>query len=88
MNELLIWFIEILTWVLYIALIGRVLTSWFQVGPSSPLYPVVAILHQLTEPILAPVRRVLPRFGMLDLSPMVVLFLLTFIQPFIINALR
>lgn len=87
-NELLISFIKILTWVLYIALIGRVLSTWFQVGPNSPFYPVIAILYQITEPILAPIRRILPRFGMLDFSPMVVIFLITFLQPVVINALR
>jgi YggT family protein len=87
-NELLISFIQILTWVLYIALIGRVVSSFLHVGPSNPLYPVVVILYQITEPILAPIRRILPKFGMLDFSPMVVIFLITFLQPIVVNALR
>jgi YggT family protein len=40
----------------------------------------VVILNQITEPILAPLRRVIPRIGMLDISPMVALLLLQFLQ--------
>jgi len=43
---------------------------------ESPLY--VAI-HEITEPILAPIRQFLPRMGMIDLSPMIAIFLLIFI---------
>jgi YggT family protein len=86
-NELLITFIQILSWALTIALVGRVLSSWFRVGPGSPFYPVIAILYQVTEPILAPIRKILPRFGMLDLSPMVALFLLSYLSRFIVGAL-
>ena len=87
MNDLLIRFISLLSTVLYIALLGRVLLSWFQVGPSSPFYPVIAILYQVTEPILAPIRRVLPRFGMMDFSPIVAFFLLQLVQRVLIGAL-
>jgi len=76
----LVQFVTILSTVLYIALLIRVFSSWFNVGPTSPLFPILNIVHQVTEPILAPIRRVLPRLGMLDLSPMVALLLLTFIR--------
>ncbi len=49
-------------------LLARVLISWFRVDPYHPL---VRALHQLTEPLLAPIRRILPPAGMLDLSPIV-----------------
>ncbi len=42
-------------------------------NPENPLYGVV---HEITEPILAPIRRFMPRMGMIDLSPMVAGFLL------------
>ena len=87
-NELLITFIQILSWALTIALVGRVLSSWFRVGPGSPFYPVIAILYQVTEPILAPIRRLLPRFGMMDFSPIVAFFLLQLIQRVLLSALR
>ncbi len=72
---------------MYIAMLGRVLSSWFSVGPDSSFYPIIVFLHQVTEPILAPIRRVLPRFGRLDLSPMVALLLLGLIQNVLVDAL-
>ena len=87
MNDLLISFISLLSTVLYIALLARVLLSWFQVGPNSPFYPVIAILYQVTEPILAPIRRLLPRFGMMDFSPIVAFFLLQLVQKVLVGVL-
>ena len=72
---------------LYIAILGRVILSWVQIPPSNPLYPIANIIFQVTEPILAPLRRVLPKFGMLDLSPMVAIFLIIFVQRVITGAL-
>ena len=87
MNDLLISFVSLLSTVLYIALLGRVLLSWFQVGPNSPFYPVIAILYQVTEPILAPIRRLLPRFGMMDFSPIVAFILLQLVQRVLVGVL-
>ena len=87
MSTFFVQFVNLLVGVLYIAMIGRVLVSWFNIGPSSPFFPAVNVLYQITEPILAPIRRVLPRFGMLDLSPMVALLLITLIQQLIIGRL-
>ena len=44
--------------------------------PGNPLYVVI---HDITEPILAPIRQFMPRIGMIDLSPMAASFLLIFI---------
>jgi len=38
------------------------------------------VVNQITEPVLAPIRRMLPSFGALDLSPMVVIIVLLFIR--------
>ena len=51
-------------------ILARILISWF---PIDPYNPIVQFLHRVTEPILAPIRRLLPPTGMFDLSPMVVL---------------
>ncbi len=85
MNVFFVQFINLLVGVLYIAMIGRVLVSWFKIGPSSPFFPAVNVLYQITEPVLAPIRRVLPRFGMLDLSPMVALILIGVAQRVIVG---
>ena len=53
---------------LYLGLIlVRVLLSFISVERSNPIVPLI---YQLTEPVLAPIRRVLPALGGLDLSPM------------------
>ena len=87
MSELVIWLVDVLSTVLFVAMIGRVLMSWINVGRDSPLYPIVSIIYQITEPILAPLRRILPSFGMLDFSPMVALFLIRFAQYVVVKAL-
>ena len=87
MDELLVRFISILGTALYIALLARVLLNWFNVGQHSPLYPLVAVVYQVTEPILAPIRRVLPRFGMFDFSPIVAFLILSLIQSVLLEAL-
>lgn len=45
----------------------------------NPENPVYVVLHEITEPILAPIRNIMPRMGMIDLSPMVASFLLIFL---------
>jgi YggT family protein len=54
-----------------------VVLSWVQIDPRNPL---VTITHALTEPVLAPIRRMLPAMGGLDLSPMVLLFALQLLK--------
>lgn len=59
---------------LYVFIIfARSILSFFPIRYDSPLAPVVKVLHQITEPVLAPIRRVLPPMGGLDLSPLVVI---------------
>jgi YggT family protein len=53
------------------------LLSWFSLPPSNPL---VTLLYDVTEPILAPLRRVVPRIGMMDITPVVAILLMNFIQ--------
>lgn len=58
---------------LWLLIIGRVLISW--VDPQART-GASRVLIQLTEPILAPVRSLLPRTGMLDLSPLIVMLVM------------
>ena len=83
--ELIRTFIELLTWALWAALLVRVLLSWFNIDPSSPIYPIANVAHQITEPILAPIRRILPDSGMFDFSP-IVAFLLIMLVRYIVAA--
>ncbi|MEP1444950.1 MAG: YggT family protein [Paraglaciecola sp.] len=66
---------ESLTLVMYV-LILRAIMSWVSQGRN----PMEMVLAQLTEPMLAPIRRRMPDMGGLDLSVMVVIVLLLFIQ--------
>ena len=66
-------FLEIYTWIL----IARVLMSWFNPNPYNPL---VQFVLRLTEPLLVPIRRVLPSMGGLDQSPLVVFVVLMFVK--------
>ena len=58
----------------WLIILGRVLMSWIDPTFSRPLGQ---FLYSITEPILAPIRRVLPQTGMFDLSPLVVLLVLS-----------
>ena len=50
--------------------------SWFPVRPGTALASITSILAELTEPLLTPLRRIIPPAGMFDLSFMVAFFLL------------
>ena len=54
-------------------IIARSVLSWFPVNPSSPVAQIARVVFNITEPVLAPVRRAMPRMGQFDLSPLVVL---------------
>ena len=56
-------FIQLLTW----TLIVRALLSWLPIDQSTPAYQA---LLRVTEPIIQPVRRIMPSTGMMDLSPL------------------
>jgi YggT family protein len=57
-----------------LAIIVRAILSWFPLSPDGVMFRLASVLNTVTEPVLAPVRRVMPRVGMFDLSPLVVLF--------------
>lgn len=59
------------------AIIARSLLPWFRVDPY---HPAVQFLIQITEPLLAPIRRSIPLIAGLDFSPMVALLILWFIE--------
>jgi YggT family protein len=60
-----------------LVLIIRVALTWI---PHDVHHPVVVFLHRITEPILAPVRRVIPSIGGIDVSAVIVIFVLWYIQ--------
>lgn len=66
-------FITVAAYVLLVAVIIRIIFSWTNFDPENP---IAQVIQQITEPILAPIRSVMPRMGMFDLSPMAASFLL------------
>ncbi|MHB1317263.1 MAG: YggT family protein, partial [Anaerolineae bacterium] len=64
---------------------ARVIMSWL---PLSPDNPIVRLLLNLTEPILGPIRRIMPRMGMLDLSPFFALILIGLAERVLVMALQ
>jgi YggT family protein len=75
-------FLSLLSVVLWILIIARVLVSW--VAPTGG-GGLVAFIYQVTEPILAPIRRVLPPTAGIDWSPLVAMLLLGVISRLILN---
>ena len=63
--------------ILRIALIVRVISSWL---PISPYSPWIRWSFRLTDPILAPLRQVVPNLGMIDITPIIAFFLLNFLE--------
>lgn len=59
--------------------IARALLSWLPVGGDSPIASVRGFVFGLTEPVLAPVRRVMPRLGGIDLSVFAVLVFISLV---------
>jgi YggT family protein len=70
---------DVILWILTIYMIilaGRAVLSWFPVQEGTFLASLNSLLLDLTEPVLRPVRRVIPPAGMLDTSFIVVFFVL------------
>jgi YggT family protein len=86
-NDFLIQFVNILVPVLYLSILARVIVSWIPIGEDSPFAPIVRVIYQITEPILGPIRRLIPGLGMFDLSPMIAIILLMVIQRIVVSAL-
>lgn len=70
--------------VLKLAIWVSVLASWFSISPYSKFMRVV---HGLTDWIVEPIRRVMPRIGMLDFSPLIAYFVLSFAERMVMQGL-
>jgi len=73
-TEFLQVFVRFLVMALWLLILGRVLLSW--VNPRFE-GPIARFLYDTTEPLLAPIRRLLPQSGMIDFSPLVLMLGLT-----------
>ncbi len=84
MIPFLINFFDLLFTLLTFAIIARALVSWIAIDPY---HPIVVFLNQITEPILAPLRRFIPPIGMMDITPIVAIFLLQILSLLVHNVL-
>ncbi len=84
-GNFIICFVEILVTVLTWAIIIRSLMSWYSPRGDNPL---ILLLDNITEPILAPLRRIVPRLGMLDLTPLVAILLMNAFQNILASVFR
>ena len=81
-------------WVVYIAekgigllmlvILVTSLLSWVQPDPRNP---IVRLLHAIVDPILHPIRVILPSMGGMDFSPLVAILILSMLQKLIVSAL-
>jgi YggT family protein len=60
-----------------LVVLASVILSWIRLDPDNP---IVKVVDALTEPVLGPIRKVLPDFGGIDFSPMLLLLGLRFLR--------
>ncbi|MBV8235703.1 MAG: YggT family protein [Acidimicrobiia bacterium] len=79
MSHPISWLLQLYIIVIFV----RVILSWFPISPDSALASVYRFVYGVTEPVLGPIRRVMPGVGVggmgLDFSPIIVLLLLQII---------
>ncbi|MDG2047792.1 MAG: YggT family protein [Halioglobus sp.] len=78
---LLIWsalgVVGLLVNIYFFALLAMIVLSWIAPGSKNP---AIYLLYQITEPVMAPVRKILPAMGGLDFSPILVFIAINIIQ--------
>jgi len=60
----------------------RVILSWF---PHNPYNPLIKIIYQISNPILNPIRNIIPPIGGMDISPIIVIFIIQIIKNIILK---
>jgi YggT family protein len=73
--------IELVLWAYFWVIIARAVISW--VNPD-PFNPIVRFLYRVTEPVLRPIRNMMPNLGGIDISPIIVILIIIFIQEVIL----
>ncbi len=69
--------VSLLLNLLWLTIFARAIVSWFPISQDGP---IVRALDAITEPVLEPLRRVVPRVGLFDITPMVAILLIIVIQ--------
>jgi YggT family protein len=76
-------FLYVLGEIYVLILIIRAVLSWFPYSPDSPINPVRSVVFTLTEPVLAPFRKLIPPIGMFDISFLVAIIVVEIIVSFL-----
>jgi YggT family protein len=63
-------------------ILARVLLSWINASPGNP---IVTLIIEATDPVLKPLRSVIPPIGMMDLSPIAALILLQIVETIVMT---
>lgn len=88
MMFLLVSLINTIYYILLILIFARFVLSWIRPDPYHPTWgPIVRFVYQATEPLLDPIRRLLPPMGGLDFSPLILLLALGFLRTILFNLL-
>ncbi len=84
-QAVLIQTIDLIFTVLYLAIMARIMLSWFR---FDPYHPLSLFLYRVTEPILGFFRGIIPPIGMIDISPIVAIVVLGIVQQVLFLAIR
>lgn len=77
--------LDVVLTMVMIVVIARAILSWVSPDPHNQ---IVRIIYQFSEPVLYPIRRRVPYIGGIDLSPIIVLLLVMFLDNFLVETLR
>jgi len=77
--------INVVCWILLISIIGSAIVSW--VAPYSR-HPAIVMLRDLSDPVMAPFRRIMPNLGGLDISPIFAILAIQLVQNLAVTPLR
>jgi YggT family protein len=86
LRDLAIVVLDLYTWIIIAAVIVSWLVGFGVINTYNNIARVIVrALQALTEPVFGPIRRVIPPFGGLDLSPLIALLLIFFLQRWLIR---
>jgi YggT family protein len=75
-------------WIIFASVVSSWLIQFGIINSSNPnVRMILKALYQMTEPLLGPIRRILPNLGGLDISPIILLLALEFIRRLVIEQL-
>ena len=77
--------VEFVCFILGGLIAARAISTWFTTRRD---HPILRFLDDVTEPLLAPLRRIIPQSGGVDFTPMVAILLLLLVVPLLLDLLR